>query len=303
MSQNTGLVNNNTKGSHTLVTIAFSHYNERARWALDLAGIPYREVAYFPIFHMLPVLIRQLIFGGEGKKDAASSPLSTPMLVLRRPTGPALVLTDSVDIIRYADEEAGLFARETTRKGRQEEVDQKLEKETETLQLLHNDFGEVLGPAVRSYGYSAVLFDFSLYCSVAWNNSTPGIVQRIGWVLFSPLIILSLRGLLRAGPQYESKCQTQIRGIFARVGALLADGRPFLGGSKMSELDISFAALSAPVMCISKSEGPFGGRVGVAWLPPLEAMPERMQTFAKELRATPAGEHVLKMYQQYRKPL
>jgi len=33
---------------HRLITLAFSHYNEKARWALDRYAVPYREEPHMP---------------------------------------------------------------------------------------------------------------------------------------------------------------------------------------------------------------------------------------------------------------
>ena len=37
---------------HHLITICFSHFNEKARWALDRFGVAYRESGYLPLLHM-----------------------------------------------------------------------------------------------------------------------------------------------------------------------------------------------------------------------------------------------------------
>src|SRR4029079_8849515 len=34
-----------------LITIPFSHYCEKARWALDRVGVPYEELGHLPLFH------------------------------------------------------------------------------------------------------------------------------------------------------------------------------------------------------------------------------------------------------------
>src|SRR6185295_10774861 len=36
-----------------LITIPLSHYCEKARWALDRVGLPYREEAHAPLLHRL----------------------------------------------------------------------------------------------------------------------------------------------------------------------------------------------------------------------------------------------------------
>ena len=37
-----------------LITIPFSHYCEKARWALDYCGVPYTEDAHLPGLHIRP---------------------------------------------------------------------------------------------------------------------------------------------------------------------------------------------------------------------------------------------------------
>lgn len=42
----------------TLVTIPISHYGDRARWTLDLAGVPYRELHHLQMFSWFAALRR-----------------------------------------------------------------------------------------------------------------------------------------------------------------------------------------------------------------------------------------------------
>ena len=42
----------------TLVTIAFSHFCEKARWALDHAGVRYVEERYAPVAHLVGTVPR-----------------------------------------------------------------------------------------------------------------------------------------------------------------------------------------------------------------------------------------------------
>lgn len=71
-----------------LVTIPISHYCEKARWALEWAGLPYAEEAHLQVFHYLPAWR-----AGGGR--------TVPILV-----HPGGVLTDSADILRWADGQA-----------------------------------------------------------------------------------------------------------------------------------------------------------------------------------------------------
>jgi glutathione S-transferase len=72
-----------------LLTIPISHYCEKARWALDRAGIAYAEERHLPFFH---ILAARRAGGGE----------TVPVLV----TADGEVLGESADIVRWAD--AGL---------------------------------------------------------------------------------------------------------------------------------------------------------------------------------------------------
>jgi len=55
----------------TLVTIPFSHYCEKARWALDYTGYDYVEEGHVPVLHRIAV------------KLATSPCTSVPVLVTR----------------------------------------------------------------------------------------------------------------------------------------------------------------------------------------------------------------------------
>src|SRR3954467_13187185 len=68
-----------------LITIPISHYCEKARWALERAGIPYREEPHLQAIHWAHVWR-----AGRGR--------TAPVLV-----APDRVLTESADIVRWTD--------------------------------------------------------------------------------------------------------------------------------------------------------------------------------------------------------
>eukprot|EP00955_Chlamydomonas_euryale_P101432 365344-Chlamydomonas_euryale.AAC.16 len=80
-----------------LLVILGSHYCERARWALDLAGLAYEQDVYPPVVHMP---------GTRSARPRDSASTSVPMLL----TPDEGVLTDSGDIVRYAWTHAGSSA-------------------------------------------------------------------------------------------------------------------------------------------------------------------------------------------------
>src|ERR1700716_658247 len=68
-----------------LMTIPISHYCEKARWALDRAGVRYTEVPHLQGYH----LVASKLAGGSG---------TTPVLI----TEDAGVLSESADVLAYA---------------------------------------------------------------------------------------------------------------------------------------------------------------------------------------------------------
>mmetsp|Transcript_22513 Transcript_22513/g.38439 ORF Transcript_22513/g.38439 Transcript_22513/m.38439 type:complete len:111 (-) Transcript_22513:65-397(-) len=69
---------------YRFITIPASHYVEKARWALDLGGVPYTESKWPPVLHML---------GSTAGLNRQSVP------VLLTPDGKRL--TDSTDILHH----------------------------------------------------------------------------------------------------------------------------------------------------------------------------------------------------------
>lgn len=68
---------------YRLITIPPSHYCEKARWALETAGVDFREERHPPLLHLRSV-------------RAAGGRHSTPVL-----RGRGVVVTDSTDILGH----------------------------------------------------------------------------------------------------------------------------------------------------------------------------------------------------------
>lgn len=80
-----------------LVHLPYSPWSERARWALDLRGVPYRSELYQPLLGE-PRLARL--------RKGAPGPASVPVLVTAEG-----VLCDSMDIARFADAQGAVGPR------------------------------------------------------------------------------------------------------------------------------------------------------------------------------------------------
>lgn len=197
----------------TLVTIPLSHFCEKARWALDLAQLPYREEGHLPLFHMLGTRPR----GGR----------STPLLVTSEGT-----LRDSTDILGWIDQTYPLYPRDATQ--RRAALD------------LEDRFDEDLGPHVRRVGY----FHMLPHKALALRTVTPGAPrwQRAVVGPLYPVVKQVMAKALRITPDGAARSLAKVRAEVAAVSELLADGRPYLVGDAFSAADLTFAALMAPAV-------------------------------------------------------
>ncbi|MHA4810840.1 cytochrome P450 [Flavitalea flava] len=82
-----------------------------------------------------------------------------------------------------------------------------------------------------------------------------------------------------------------IKKIFEQVNDILTHGKMYLTGDKLTIADIAFAAIAAPLLLPNE----FGGAMA-----DIKSVPAAMQEEVKELRATPAGQFVLLLYQDER---
>ena len=197
-----------------LITIPISHYCEKARWALDRAGIEYREERHIQGVHQIAV--RR---AGGGK--------TAPVLV----TGDR-VLADSADILAWVDERTP--------------PEERLATDDPEVQALCRRFDEFLGPRGRRLMYVLILPHRDLLLS--FNNA--GVprwedrAMRIGW----PVITRFAARELGITPGIEREDEEIVWREFDFVGELLEDGRPYLCGERFSAADLTFAALAGPAV-------------------------------------------------------
>jgi glutathione S-transferase len=263
----------------TLAVIAFSHFCEVARWALDIAGVAYREVRVLPLFHGPLLLCLRRRGASRAAAPAAdlrrvSSPLSTPALLL--PDG---LLQESSAIVRFAAGASPAGAALLPGGERGARVD-----------ALCKEFHDALGPAVRTVCYHYLLEDGRSYARLGCRNV--GAAQAFFWVLLWPLIARGLRAALSINAASAARAETTLRALFADASARLADGRAYFVGDAFTAADLTFAALAAPLV---------GGACNTGvWTPAPEDFPAPLAALALELRATRAGAHVGACYKAHR---
>lgn len=194
-----------------LITIPISHYCEKARWALDRAGIDYDERRYLPAIHQMATRRRGSV--------------TSPVLVCEE----AGTLRESRDIVAYADARGGRIACDDPE-----------------ARALADEHDERLGPATRLWIYHALLERPDLTTA----SMTAGVSgwQKAFWRVGVKPIGVAVTKVLNIDDASAVEAERTFRAIFADVDARLADGRPYLAGDVFSIADLTFAALAAPLI-------------------------------------------------------
>ncbi|MBV1858848.1 MAG: glutathione S-transferase family protein [Nannocystaceae bacterium] len=246
-----------------LLTIPISHYCERARWALEHAGLDYREEQHLQLFHYGPV--RR---AGGGKM--------VPVLV----TDDGQVLTDSADIVVYADAHAPASQRLYP----QDPVARR-----ETLELEHT-LTEPLGVEARRIMYEH-FFRWGRPALAFNGGRAPRYQRGLAWLAF-PFFERYARGYLEVNEAKVSAAFEHVRRVFDDVRTRLSDGRSFLTGDRFTAADLTFACMAAPVTVPAEYGVP---------LPALEEFPELTRELLTEFREHPAGQFALRMFAEHRR--
>jgi glutathione S-transferase len=198
-----------------LLTIPVSHYCEKARWALDLAGVPYREDGWPPAIHRLPLL----------RYRATTVPL------LHCADG--RVLRESTDIVRFAaaaKPELRLFGD-----GHDQEQD--------ILDLMER-FDRDLGPAARLLVYAHTIPDAPSFMSALGRGLPKRRRRTLGRL--RPLATQAIARHLGLNDGAVRRAETTLTQELAYAERRRAGSR-YLVGDRFTAADLTFAALGAPL--------------------------------------------------------
>ena len=204
--------------SFTLYTFAMSHYSEKIRWTLDVAGLPYRERVMAPVFHMAPALMM-------GKRGQTSLP------VLQRGD---LAIQDSARILTWLHEQG--LALELMPLAHLQEV-----RDVESrFNAIGKDVARLL--YARSFGKA------DDHIVRMWTEHATAL-QSAAIKAAYPLICWGFRRKLRINTASAQRAEQRIHEAVSWLERALSDGRTYLVGDQLSVADITAAALLAPIAC------------------------------------------------------
>jgi glutathione S-transferase len=245
-----------------LITIPISHYCEKARWALDRAGMPYREERHVQGVHR--VMARR---AGGG----------TTVPVLVTPEG---VLGESEEIVAWVDQ--------------QTEAEHRLLPEDaaarDEVLGLSRRFDAELGPRGRRLIYVHTLpqrelvFRFNNQGVPPWEDR----LIRHEWPLIKPF----MRRVLDITPGIEGQDEAAVWREFDFVARTLEQRGPYLCGDRFTAADLTFAALSASVIAPPE--------YGVTLPQPDEVNPATA-ALVERARKHPAGAYALRLFANHRR--
>lgn len=235
-----------------LYTFRISHFSEKARWALDLSGIDYEERALLP--------------GAHVPRVRAMAPKSTvPVLV-----HDGRVVQGSGEILDYLHGHLGAEALGAT------------DDETRELEALAD---HAFGLGMQRICYGALLRDRRLVVDM-WSEGGPPWARAFYAIAF-PAVRAGVRRLYDVRPDKVEQARARLARAMDRTDGLL-EQRPYLGGERPGRVDLTVAALLAP-LC-----GPPEHLVDWPELPP------ELASLAARLEGRPTWDHALRMYRDHR---
>ncbi len=252
-----------------LLTIPFSHYNERARWALQHHGVVAHERRYLPMMHMGPV--RRTVPPEQRAPDKTGSGLSTPVLVLDDGT----VINDSSRIVQWADETHGTEDTTLYPASLRDDI-------LAFEQRLHDD----LGPDTRFLAYWFVLADAPAFAELVKHNV--GWWQRAAFAVGSPAAKAGMRKRFGLTPTRYEKVRGRVEAAADELSETLGE-KAYYFGDRFTAADLTAATMLAPTLVPLPGYG--------AHMPQPRGEYGAMR---EQLLSTPAGAHAMRMFEAHR---
>jgi glutathione S-transferase len=269
-----------------LITIRVSHYNEKARWALDYLeeeehgyyddnspSYYYTEDCHPPGFQAL-----ESIRASQGRASV------TPMVIDSAKHHQVWIKSD--EILRHYCPH--LYPK----------------PHRATIEELEDDFGRRLGPAVRTFAYGDLL-QKKYWPEMVQMNTGPecAAIENLLFPYMQSMIGPALRKSLQITPASVALSKTTIEQVFADVEQQLqhnsnvgngnGDDDCYLVGDTFTAADLTFAALAGPLLRPPELQ---------IFQAPLDDLPDSTIAFMQQLQASKAGQHALKVFRFHRYP-
>ncbi|MFT5219599.1 MAG: glutathione S-transferase [Planctomycetota bacterium] len=203
----------------TLYIFSISHYCEKARWALDYAGLDYR-IKFLPPGPHIAML-----------KKLGTERSSVPVLQ----AGTQLI-QGSTAIVDWVVSQASDKGKQL-----QPDADQSLTKEIEAR------VNKIAGVQLRRYFYSEAIIDQPQMIKSIFTSQL-SLIDRLKIYLAWGKIC---RGMIRhmdLGPAQGIESMAILATELDWLDSLLADGRKFFVGNRFSRVDIAVASLLSPIL-------------------------------------------------------
>lgn len=201
----------------TLYTIAMSHYSEKIRWLLDAEGLPYREIALTPVFHVRPALLK-------GMRARTTVP------VLQAGN---TAVQDSTRIIEWLERTHGPLRLLPA-------------SQRDEIMAIEDRF-DAIGKDVARYLYFSG-FEHTDKILEMWTRfATPfeNRVVRMAYPVIKGVFKVKLNINAAAAQRAEQRIDEAVRWLEARI----ASGNDHLVGDRLTVADLTAAALLAPMAC------------------------------------------------------
>lgn len=270
----------NKKDHIRLITISGSHFCEKARWILDVLERDesnpyyYTEDGHPPGFHSYETL--------KVSNEQAST---TPMVVVPSSENHTeTVLWESSQIM--SELLPNLYPTEIAAE----------------VKAMEANLGKRLGPALRCHVYYHLFSDLDKYQSTAEALvADPSKMSRIEATLWGKFLPKGLaKGIWKSlgiNEQASEASVKELRTVFQELSTRLQqNGNKYLMDTPkksygFTAADLTLAALAYPYVRPPEME---------FWLAQKDTLPPAVKDLGDELRATRAGQHVLKLYKEHR---
>ena len=246
----------------TFVTITFSHYCERVRWALDRSNVEYEEVSPCPGF---AEKYWRDVLPGHGS--------SVPVLLFKDDLGAwshGLGGSNHIlDWLAQDDHGAWLYPNKESR-------------------YLSRYFDETLGRYSRAWFMNFFLYSEGAAERFVGPSDASAFFKFFSRVAWAP-IRTKVAEINRSREWEEAQYRVDL--AFEEVEQLLSDGRPYLAGDSFSAADLTFCSLSTPVVSPEYTRS-YQPRIPS----PAPLVAERLERWANSR----AGEYIHQIYQMHR---